>query len=514
MRLRVLKRIGFSAAAVFGVGAASLLAASAGASAPIGAFTTKGAYSFVSASGLHPPVLHTDARTVTKKLSAGDFLVANFPEVNVSGPMIGEGGPLILNNRLRPVWFHPVGTGVVAADLQQETYEGRPVLVWWQGLISTTGGTLKGEVVVDDQGYRQVATLKAHSPWVISLHDAVIDGSNIWVTVYRDVGKQNLSHEGGPKSGTVYDAGVQEYALKSGKLLHTWDALNPGHTPNVPLSDSYQPASVRNAPGGGWDAYHVNSVQPLSGGEILVSMRNTWASYLIDTKTNKIVWRLGGKHSTFKFGKGAAFAWQHDVKMLPDGRITLFDDECCRTLSNGKLAPPHGRSQGLILALDSTSHAASRVDSYTRSGPDPPYLGSMQVLPNGNALVGWGTEPWFSEFTKSGQRIFDAAFPGKDQNYRALYAAAWVGKPYYPPSGALREAGGKTTVYVSWNGATEVASWEVLAGSSSSKLKTVATSARLGFETAIAVKGSYKVFKVRALDAHHHPIGTSSAFPK
>jgi hypothetical protein len=516
--LRAVKRIRHSALASAALGA-TLIAAGAGsahAAAPVGAYTTKGAWSFVSAPKLHPPKLSTDAPT-GKNLAHGDFLLDNFPSLGTSGPMTGEGGPLIVDNRLQPVWFHPVGTGLLSANLQQETYQGEPVLVRWQGLVTPTGATTRGEVVVVDLHYRQIAAIRAHSPWLVSLHDAVISGPDIWVTVYRYVRGQNLAAYGGPRKGTVYDAGFQEYDLKTGKLLYTWDALNPGGTPNLPLSDSEQPASARTAPGGAWDAYHVNSLQVLPGNEILMSMRNTWAAYLVNTATSQIAWKLGGKRraNSFTIASNARFAWQHEVQMLPDGDVTLYDDDCCRTLASGAFAPPNGPSQGLRLKLDLAGRTASLVAAY-RHAParHAAFLGSMQLLDNGNALVGWGSLPYFSEYTGSGKLLLDAVFPGKDQTYRALYSSNWVGAPYYPPSGAARTVHGRTTVYASWNGATQVASWQVLAGPTAARLTPVVAKPSDGFETATTLKkGTYKVFEVRALDGHGQALGTSRAFP-
>jgi hypothetical protein len=484
-------------------------AASAAAS-QIGAYTTKGAWNFVSAPGLHPPKLLTQGKTAWGSLATGDFLLANFPNVAATGPMTGEGGPLIVDNRLRPVWFAPVGTGLLAANLQQETYAGKPVLVWWEGKVTSTGATITGEDVVVDNHYRRLATLRARSPWTISLHDAVISGNDIWVTVYRYVRNRNLTPYGGSRDGSVYDAGVQEYDLKTGHLLSTWDALNPGGTPHVPLTASEQPA----APGKPWDAYHVNSVQPLPSGQLLVSMRNTWAAYLINIATGKIVWTLGGKDSSFKFGSGARFAWQHDVQLLGSDEVTVFNDNCCRMLPNGSFAFPSGSSKGMLLRLNPASHTASLVAAYSHSPTlDVAFLGSMQVLPNGNALVGWGSRPYFTEYSHSGRPLLDVLWPGKDQSYRALYSATWVGSPYYPPRGAARTAHGRTTVYASWNGATQVRSWRVLAGASATHLSPVATGHRNGFETALSLgTRSYKLFKVEALGATGAVLRTSNAF--
>jgi hypothetical protein len=108
----------------------------------------------------------------------------------------------------------------------------------------------------------------------------------------------------------------------------------------------------------------------------------------------------------------------------------------------------------------------------------------------------------------------DALFPGPDLTYRAIKipAAAFVGSPLTKPDGAVRQVHGKTTVYASWNGATQVASWRVLAGNSTGQLTTVTTVAKSGFETPIPVTQNYKVFKVQALDSNGKVLGTSKPF--
>ncbi len=487
-------------------------AAAAGA-AP-GSFTTRGAWSFASAPRLHPPKLLTVGHVSWRRLAPGDFLLANFPNLAARGPMTGQSGPLLVDQTLAPVWFASVPTNVVAADLQQETYLGQPVLVWWEGQLTDTGGTLRGEVVVVDQDYRRRATLRARRPWVISQHDAVISGGDIWVTVYRYVRNQNLTAYGGPRRGTVYDAGVQEYELATGKLLYTWDALNPGRAPHIPLAASEQPASVATAPGAAWDAYHLNSIQVLPSNRILVSMRNTWAAYLIDTTTGKIDWTLGGKHSSFKFARGASFAWQHHVQFVSATELTLFDDACCRLEPRHRLGPTSGTSRGVVLRLDLVRRTASLLAAFPHRPPLAVlFLGSMQLRPNHGALVGWGSLPYFSEYSRRGAQLLDVRFPGKDQSYRALFTSSWVGTPSYPPHGAVRHTGARETVYASWNGATEVSRWEIMAGSSPHDLRVIAAGRRRGFETAFAVRaGSGGYFAVRALSSGGQVLGTSRAF--
>jgi hypothetical protein len=509
MTLKSLLHRSIVALGVAGAGTLGAFAADAHAAAPIGAFTTKGAYSFVSVPRLHPPKLRTDVKTQTGKLAPGYFLLDTFPNLTVTGPLTGEGGPLMTDAKLQPVWALPIGTDVVSTNLRQQTYNGKPVLTYWKGVVTNTGASTSGEVDIVDEHYRNVGKVKATAPWIISVHDAVISGGNIWVTVYRTVPGQDISAYGGSSSGIVYDSGVQEYSIKTGKLLHTWDALN-----SIPLSEAEQPAPPPAAAANPWDAYHINSIQLLPDNQMLVSMRNTWAVYLINTKTNQTIWTLGGKASTFTVAGNAAFAWQHNAQMLPGNKVSLFNDNCCMITGPGVFAKPNGASGGLILSLNTASHTASLVSSYTHNNRplDPAFLGSMNVLPNGNALVGWGSQPYFSEYSKTGQLLLDAVWPGKDLSYRVEYSGNWVGTPYFPPSGAARKSKGKVTVYASWDGATQVTAWKVLAGSNANHLPAVATHAKTGFETAIRLAKSAKVYRVQAFDAKGHLLRTSKAF--
>jgi len=104
--------------------------------------------------------------------------------------------------------------------------------------------------------------------------------------------------------------------------------------------------------------------------------------------------------------------------------------------------------------------------------------------------------------------VLDGTLPGADETYRA-FLFPWSAQPARPPDIAVRRSGGAATVYASWNGATAVASWQVLSGSSPSSLAPVASAARGGFETAIAAPGG-PYFAVRALDAARRVLGTSS----
>jgi hypothetical protein len=508
LKLRLPVAIGAAAASVLMLGAAGAQAA------PIAAYTTKGAWSFVSAPNLHPPKLGTTRPTQYSKLAPGLFMVANFKNLALTQPMTGQSGPLILDHHLQPVWFNPIGVNALAANLKVQSYNGKPVLSWWQGTVSASGVTTSGEDVVVDQHYRRVATLKGANGWVISEHEMVISGADAWVTAYKNV-PMNLTPYGGSADGIVLDSAVQEYDLATGQVLYTWDALNPGGKPNVPLSQSEQ----KPFPGIPWDAYHINALQLTGGETFLVSLRNTWSAYMVNRLTNAIVWTLSGdpKLSTFALPKNAQFQWQHDVELHNGNVVSVFDDACCgfETISSKgvKFATPTGPTRGLVLKLNLTSHTGSFVAQYTRAQNfNAAFLGNTQLLPGGNVSLSWGSQPFFSEDSSTGKVLLDAFWPVPDLNYRT-YVDKWVGTPFFPPSGAVRKNGLKATVYASWDGDTQVAGWRVLAGSSAQSLKSVAIRVKNGFETTIPLTSTFNTYKVQALDSRGRVLGTSNAFP-
>jgi hypothetical protein len=310
----------------------------------------------------------------------------------------------------------------------------------------------------------------------------------------------NLTKYGGAKNGALVDSAVQEYSLKTGRLLYSWDALD-----HIPLSDSQSPPPPNGFP---WDAYHVNSIDVEPDGTFLVSMRDTWAAYQVAARTGRIEWTLGGKHSTFTFGKSASFEWQHDVS-VHGSQVTLFDDECCEITGAGTYLSADGPSRALVLRLDRARGTATFVRQYTHGDDfDAAYMGSVQSLANGNVFVGWGAEPYFSEYSRAGKLLLDATFPSPDLTYRARLQP-WSGTPADPPLAAVRRSGTKTTVYASWNGSTALAAWQVLAGPSATSLRPVGAAPTTGFETAIPVPGGSAVYEAEALDASGKTIGRS-----
>ena len=187
----------------------------------------------------------------------------------------------------------------------------------------------------------------------------------------------------------------------------------------------------------------MNSLQLVGNDRFLVSMRNTWSTYMVNVNTGQIQWILGGKRSNFKLGPGADFQWQHDVRLQGNSTISMFDDHCCQITGGGTYVSPTGPSRGLVLKLDQATRTATVDAQYSHgSGFDADYMGDTQPLHNGNVFVGWGSQPNLSEYSSSGQLLMDAAFPGPDLTYRATLNH-WVGLPLDPPVGAAQEKNGK-----------------------------------------------------------------------
>ena len=444
--------------------------------------------SFHSAPNLHPPRLDV---TADPDRTSGDIFLAPF-----NSPQVG---PMILGPQGGLVWFRPVRGGE-AMNLQVQRYRGRPVLTWWQGPLSVGHGTIYGlgEDVIVNTSYRTLAVVHGGNGYTPDLHEFQItpQGTALldeYVPVHR-----NLTRLGGASNGTVLDCVVQELDIRTGQVLWEWHSL--GH---VPLSWSYWAAP--RSPDIWWDYFHINSIQQLPGGNLLISSRNTWGIYEINRRSGRVMWTLGGKHSSFTIGPGANFEWQHDARMHAGGILSLFDD--------ASLPQEETQASAKFLRLDTGTMTARLVARYEHS---PPLLaglaGNTELLPNRDVFVGWGGAPEFSEFGPGGRQIFNGIFPTGMGTYRA-FRFPWVAHPPTRPAlAAVPGQNGNLTVYASWNGATQVARWQVLGGSRPEGLRPIGpTVARSGFETAIGLSHAPRFLAVRALDGRGRELGSSRA---
>lgn len=449
--------------------------------------------SFHSRPDLKPPTV-----TVTSsspQATAGDLFLAPY-----SGP--GQYGPMILDGSGQLVWFKSLSPrGTRAADFRVQRYEGKPVLTWWQDPLVAGGSSKAGEVIANS-AYQDIAIVRAGNGYQPDLHEFQITPQNTaLITVYAGI-DCDLSSVGGSREAAVADTLLQEIDLKTGLVMYEWHSLD-----HVALSESYVSAahSSQITP---FDYFHINAIDVQQDGTLLVDSRNTWAAYDVDTHTGVVRWRLGGRHSSFAMGPGTRTAFQHDARQQPDGTITFFD--------NGATPRKHPQSRAIQVRLDMQHMTATLVRAEQHS---PPLIagsqGNVQALAAGDWMVGWGEEPFFTEYGPTGQVLFDGHLPATYESYRT-FRQDWSGRPTAPPALAVVHGAGAhatTTLYASWNGATEVASWRVLAGASRTSLKPLSSAPKSGYETAIKLPSNLTAayVSVQALDASGAVIGASAA---
>ena len=403
-------------------------------------------------------------------------------------------GLLIADDRGRPVYFKQRTAERKIFDVAVQRYQGRPVITYWEGRFAAGWGY--GDYVVLDESYREILRVEAKGGYRSDIHDMRITPENtLLVQVYNRV-THDLRGVGGQRNGEVLDNVIQEIDPATGRLLFEWHSLGA-----IGLRESYD----RPERGESFDYFHLNSMDIGPDGDIAISARNTCAVYELDRTTGTVNWRLGGKRSDFRFGRGARFCRQHDARWVSDDEMTIFDN---RVGSPGD----RGESRAIKLAVDERRKRVRLLRGYKHPGRlAAPNKGGARAQPNGNVLVAWGAVPVITEFTRRGRIVLNARFAGAtDGSYRAL-RADWVGRPTSDPAVAAQRRGDRVAVWASWNGATEVARWEVLGGAGPDALAVVGGGARKGFETVLSVPGQHAYVAVRALDAGGAVLGMSRA---
>jgi hypothetical protein len=442
---------------------------------------------FKSRPDLSPPAIEV----ATQRPGTSPGLVFLAPKRR-SGP----GGPAIVDERGRLLWFKPTKKPIVADDLRVQRYRGKPVLTWWEGKTNPNGYG-QGSWVLMDASYEEIARVRAGNGLQGDLHDMQLTPrGTALITIYERV-PTDLSVIGSPRGGHAMDSVIQEVDVRSGRVVWEWRSMD-----HVELweSQSVAPKTLKLP----YDYFHINSIEEDTDGDLLVSARNTWAIYKIDRPSGEVVWRLGGIRSDFALEPGLRFAWQHDARRMPDGTITLFDNQATPRVGD--------ESRALVLEVDERRRTARVVRELAHPQQGLAIAeGNAQMLPGGAMLVGWGIgrHRGLSEFGPDGDLRFDLKLPRDTDTYRA-FRFPWTGQPAEPPVAVAERDGGEVRAYASWNGATEVTRWELLAGDDPDALRSVATAERTGFETEITAATSAPYVAVRAL-AGDRELATSSA---
>lgn len=281
--------------------------------------------------------------------------------------------------------------------------------------------------------------------------------------------------------------------------LFEWCATDHIELDENPGRVAFQAKGDGNIPDRSWDFVHLNSVDKAADGtgDYLISARHLDTIFRISALDGSIIWRLGGPKSSFQLQNNLQFARQHDARFREDAgghntstTISLFNN------ANDGVTLKYNPSKGYLVRLDLESMTASKAAEYG-TVPAKPFIesrgmGNLQQLPNGNTLLSFGRDGAMAEYaspslqqqdgalTSQEEPIFfaDMTSPPALQHQPPDAPSAWTASNYrtylvpttsWPPTHPLdqppalwtyaRTPTNLMTFYVSWNGATDVASY-------------------------------------------------------
>ncbi|WP_187774141.1 arylsulfotransferase family protein [Lolliginicoccus suaedae] len=480
-----------------------------------------GARTYITAPQLRPPVvapmLRMDSATPGSLLlpiepdrSRIDDRESEDGEDGADGADMAQPGALLASGEGDPIWFLPAPDEAAIRAPAVQRLEGQPVLTYWRG---ESDGT-EGEYVVLGTNYGETRIVQAGDELVANpLGMRITPAGTAWL-VATPVVETVIDGE----ERAVRTAVLQEISLEDNEVLFRWDALD-----HIPSADSE--VAAPEDPTEPWDYLGIAGLALAEDGDVLITGHGTGAIYRVDRESGELDWRLGGKASDFVVEADAEFRWPRDARLLPDGRLSVFDgatrtphrglteEKIDEAEENGEdpIAPPASRA--LVLDLNEVERTASIAAAYSHPfGWASPGAGSHQVLPSGNSLVTWGEQGALTEFAPGGEIVRHLVFPASMRSSGAELVE-WSGLPFVPPVVDARADDLSTRVSVSWNGATPVNRWRIWAGPSEDELEVVRTVPRDGFETEAIIDGAFAAVRVDALDVIGETIGSSAVTP-
>ncbi|KAF9887496.1 hypothetical protein FE257_010213 [Aspergillus nanangensis] len=433
------------------------------------------------------------------------------------GHFYPEPGPLIYDTHGNLIWIEK-RFGMVM-DFKVQHYRGQDYLTFWVGEDDGVRGM--GSYYMLDSSYEVVHVVSAANGHQGDVHEfKITEQGTALITIY-EICPADLSSLNGPVDGWIYDCLFQEINIETGELLFEWRAQD-----NYAINETYftredgKGSSPSSADA--YDYFHINSVDkhPISG-NYLVSSRYMHTVTCI-SPTGDILWILGGKRNMFEDlspdGSATGFTWQHDARWQSDSEITLLDNGAHEHLRTAD------HTRGYRIDLDFTTWSASTRHIYDSPGHFSSHSqGNLQTLPaSGNVFIGWGKASAYTEFSADGEVLCDTHWGpraffwfGWVKSYRA-HKTHWVGRPSHPPDVAVDET--TRSVYVSWNGATDVAGWLLQRATNRSShegedvLETINYVPKHGFETMLDVTAADRYLRLVAVGYDGLEMGYSEVF--
>ena len=151
---------------------------------------------------------------------------------------------MIVDNAGQLVWFRPLPGIQAATDFRAQTYQGKPVLTYWQGTSRQGIGT--GKLVILDQTYRVIRT-DPHRPTAsaptCTSSSSRRSGTALFITY--PIVAADLTEFGGSRRGRLVDSVIQEVDIATGLVVFEWHSYGkisvresfskPVPSPHVPL---------------------------------------------------------------------------------------------------------------------------------------------------------------------------------------------------------------------------------------------------------------------------------------
>ncbi|TFK53441.1 hypothetical protein OE88DRAFT_1806391 [Heliocybe sulcata] len=411
-------------------------------------------------------------------------------------------------------------------DLRTQTLNGTEVLTMWVGEVVNGWGA--GRAIIMNSTYDVIHNFTSTFPNGADIHEFFIPrvtNRTALLSAYYAI-NTDLSEVGGTGDDWLLECGFQEIDIATGNVLFSWNASD-----HVTYSDSYEGFWTDDSESNPWDFFHMNSVDKDADGNYLVSSRLAFPAlktrstlfngsgdifrhyhqiYKVDGSTGDIIWAMGGMNSDWDMCSDCNYEWQHHARWRDNyTAISLFDNA-----SNGD-DNDESTGRGMVLDLDTDNMSATlRTAFYPLQSHPIQSQGNTHLSTSGNWVLGWGSSPWISEYYPNGTMIYSAALGGQNlsdgpvANYRAFKSTTWQGFPKAVPDIAIDG----TTVYASWNGATEVQMWEVVVGDSSAPrtLSSSVNASRSTFETTLTLPSNAPYIQVRAYSGNSRVLGASA----
>jgi hypothetical protein len=312
----------------------------------------------VTAGDTLPPGMPVVTLVASNQPDPGVVFLAPF-----SSPQ--RGNLMIVDNAAQPLFYRRLHDFAFDWKVQQN------------GLLTYFSGSSAFYAL--DSTYAVVDSFRAGNGYTADVHDLQIlpNGHALLLIYDTEPVRMDSVVPGGRPDAQVIGLVVQELDQAKNVVFQwrSWDhfLITDAESCLVSLSDSLV------------DYVHGNAVELDTDGNLLISSRSMNEITKIDRATGNIIWRWGlnAKNNQFAFANDPrGFAGQHDIRRLPNGNVTLFDNGNC-------LGPLFSR--GVEYQLDEVNRIATLVWE-ARGTPDiyGPFMGNVQRRASGGTMIGWG----------------------------------------------------------------------------------------------------------------------------